>query len=121
MESEYLTGFTLLTTYSPNIEDSEKTGCELIDSRIINFINDLFDVIKIFCTALCIFLCISDVYKMIVTNESNMDKFKSSLIKRIVALVAVFLLPLFINIITDLINDRYLKSNPSKCSNIIRK
>ena len=121
MESEYLTGFTLLTTYSPNIEDSEKTGCELIDTRIIDFINDLFDVVKIACTALCIFLCISDVYKMIVTNENSIDKFKSSLIKRIVALVAVFLLPLFINIITDLINDRYLKSNPSKCSNIIRK
>ena len=92
------------------------TSCKALD-----FINDLFDVIKIACTALCIFLCISDVYKMIVTNENSIDKFKSSLIKRIVALVAVFLLPLFINIITDLINDRYLKSNPSKCSNIIRK
>ena len=43
------------------------------------------------------------------------------LIKRVIALVAVFLIPLLVNIVTDLINDRYLKNNNGKCPNVIRK
>lgn len=121
METEYLKGFGLLTVYAPVIDKSDETGCELIGSEIIDFINDIFDAVKIICTVVCILLCIIDVYKMIVAKGSDIAKFKTVLVKRVIALVAVFLLPLFINIVTDLINDRYLKSNPSKCSNIIRK
>ena len=121
MESEYLKGFSLLTTYMPVTENIDKNGCEIISSKVIDFINEMFDAVKIICTAVCIILCIMDIYKIVVTKENDVTKFKTVLIKRVIALVAVFLLPLFINIITDLINERYLKSNPSNCSNIIRK
>lgn len=121
METEYLRGFGLLTVYTPIVDKTDETGCELIGSKVIDFINDIFDAVKIICTVVCIILCIIDVYKMVVAKGSNIAKFKTVLVKRVIALVAVFLLPLFINIVTDLINDRYLKNNPSKCSNVIRK
>ena len=87
----------------------------------MSFINDLFDIFKVLCICVCIFLCILDVYKMVVTKESDVSKFKTVLIKRVIALVAVFLIPLLVNIVTDLINDRYLKNNNGKCPNVIRK
>ena len=121
METEYLRGFGLLTVYTPIVDKTDETGCELIGSKVIDFINDIFDAVKIICTVVCIILCIMDVYKMVVAKGSDIAKFKTVLVKRVIALVAVFLLPLFINIVTDLINDRYLKNNPSKCSNVIRK
>lgn len=121
MQSEYLEGLALLTSYTEYVENTNLTGCELIGQDIIGFVNDMFDVVKIVSLGVCILLCILDVYKIVVTKESDVTKFKTVLIKRVIALVILFLVPLFVNIVTDLVNDRYLKSNPSKCSNIIRK
>ena len=120
-QSEYLKGLSLLTFYTPVIDEADKSGCDLIGKDVIDFINDLFDIIKILCICVCVLLCITDIYKMVVTKESDISKFKKVLVKRIIALVAVFLIPLFINIVTDLINDRYLKTNSDKCTNVIRK
>lgn len=121
MQSEYLTGLSILTSYTSYVENADKSGCELIGKDLIDFINDLFDIVKIISLCVCIFLCILDVYKIAITKEDDISKFKNVLIKRVIALVVLFLVPLIVNIITDLINDRYLKNNPSKCSNVIRK
>lgn len=121
MQSEYLLGYSVLTSYQPIVENTDKKGCELIGEDTLNFINELFDTIKIICLCVCIFLCILDVYKMVVTKESEVSKIKGVLMKRVIALIALFLVPLMVNIITDLINNRYIKNNPDKCSNIIRK
>ena len=120
-QSEYLQGLSLLTVYMPIIDEADKSGCDLIGEDVINFINELFDAIKILCICLCILLCIMDVYKMVVTKESDISKFKSVLVKRVIALIAVFLIPLFVNIVTELINDRYLKDNSNKCTSVLRK
>lgn len=119
MQSQYLSGISLLTSYTAVVDDADKTGCELIPTKVIDFINDLFDIFKVICICVCIFLCITDVYKMVSTKDDT--KFKTVLVKRVIALVAVFLIPLFVNIVVDLVNDRYLKNNPDKCSNIIKK
>lgn len=120
-QSEYLQGLSLLTSYTPITDKTDTDPCELISSNVMSFINDLFDIFKVLCICVCIFLCILDVYKMVVTKESDVSKFKTVLIKRVIALVAVFLIPLLVNIVTDLINDRYLKNNNGKCPNVIRK
>lgn len=121
MQSEYLAGLSILTSYTSYVENADKSGCELIGKDLIDFINDLFDIAKVISLCVCIFLCILDVYKIVITKEDDISKFKNVLIKRVIALVILFLVPLIVNIITDLVNDRYLKSNPSKCSNVIRK
>lgn len=121
MQSEYLIGLSVLTSYMPITDEVEVHGCDLISPKLIDFINDLFDTFKIICLCVCIFLCIVDVYKIVITKESEVTKFKTVLVKRVIVLVMVFLIPLFVNIVTDLINNRYLKDNPDKCSNIIRK
>ena len=41
---------------------------------------------------------------MVVTKESDVSKFKTVLIKRVIALVAVFLIPLLVNIHTHIHN-----------------
>ena len=121
LQSEYLKGISLLTSYTPITDETDTDPCELISSNVMSFINDLFDIFKVLCICVCIFLCILDVYKMVVTKESDVSKFKTVLIKRVIALVAVVLIPLLVNIVTDLINDRYLKNNNGKCPNVIRK
>ena len=121
LQSAYLSGISLLTNFTPYVDNAKIDACKLISDDAIDFINNLFDIFKIICICICIYLCIIDVYKMIVTKESDVSKIKTVLIKRIIALVAVFLIPLFVNIVTELINDRYLKNNGEKCSNIIRK
>lgn len=121
MQSQYLIGLSVLTNFMPITDETDVHGCDLISEDLINLINELFDAFKIICLCVCIFLCIVDIYKIVITKESEITKFKTVLVKRVIVLVMVFLIPLFINIVTDLINNRYLKNNPDKCSNIIRK
>lgn len=121
MQSQYLIGLSVLTSFMPITDEADVHGCDLISEDIIDLINDLFDAFKIICLCICIFLCIVDIYKIVITKESEITKFKTVLVKRVIVLVMTFLIPVFINIVTDLINNRYLKNNPDKCSNIIRK
>mgnify|MGYP007043823250 FL=1 len=120
MQTEYLEGLSILTNYTSTIK-IDKSSCELIDEKTLNFINDLFDIIKIISTCICIFLCIIDIYKIVITKENDGSKFKNILVKRIIALVFVFLTPVIVNIITDLLNERYLQENYIKCADILNK
>lgn len=117
MESEYLEGLSILTSYRPviNIDESE---CKLINEKTIDFIMELFDAIKIVATGVCLLLCGLDIYKMTITKESDITKFRKVLIKRVVALVCLFLVPIIVNIVTDLINNKYIKS---KCPDLLTK
>ena len=117
MESEYLEGLSILTSYRPvvNIDESE---CELINEKTIDFIMELFDAIKIVATCVCLLLCGLDIYKMTITKESDITKFRKVLIKRVIALVCLFLVPIIVNIVTDLINNKYIKS---KCPDLLTK
>lgn len=118
MQSEYLKGISTLTVYE-QIVKVDKSECELINSETLDFLNSLFDAIKLIATCICIFLCVTDVYKIVITKESDVTKFRKVLVKRVVALVFLFLTPIIVNIITDLLNERYLQSNPIKCADIL--
>jgi len=115
MQSGYLKGITLLTSYVANADNQDSTGCELIGEDVLNFINELFNVFKIICTVVCIYLCIMDGYKVVVSKDGDMSKFQKSLAKRIIALVVIFLLPIFISIISEYINERYMESKGDIC------
>lgn len=118
MQTEYLKGISALTVYEPIVK-VDKSECELINSETLDFLNSLFDAIKLIATCICIFLCVTDVYKIVITKESDVTKFRKVLVKRVVALVFLFLTPVIVNIITDLLNERYLQSNPIKCADIL--
>ena len=118
MQSEYLKGISALTVYEPIVK-VDKSECELISTETLDFLNSLFDAIKLIATCICIFLCVTDVYKIVITKESDVTKFRKVLVKRVVALVFLFLTPVIVNIITDLLNERYLQSNPIKCADIL--
>ena len=119
VESEYLNSIGTITSYSYFEDKTKIDPCELISPKLKKIMNEVFDAVKVLGISVCIFLCIVDVYKMVVTKESDTAKLKKVLVKRIIALLALFLIPLFINIVTELINDRYLKNNPDKCPSII--
>lgn len=118
MQTEYLKGISALTVYEPLVK-VDKSECELISTETLDFLNSLFDAIKLIATCICIFLCVTDVYKIVITKESDVTKFRKVLVKRVVALVFLFLTPIIVNIITDLLNERYLQSNPIKCADIL--
>ena len=117
MESEYLDGLSVLTSYRP-VVNIDESGCELINEKTLNFIMELFDAVKIAATGVCLLLCGLDIYKMTITKESDITKFRKVLIKRVVALVCLFLVPIIVNIVTDLINNKYIKS---KCPDLLTK
>lgn len=119
MQSRYLAGLTLLTTYTPHSDNLDAKGCTLIGDDVLDFIDELFDVFKIISTAVCIFLCIMDAYKVIFSKTVDMSKFQSLVVKRIIALVVIFLLPVFISVVSDYINERYMKSKGDICLNVI--
>lgn len=119
MQSGYLAGLTLLTTFTAHSDNLDAKGCTLIGDDVLDFIDELFDAFKVICTAVCIFLCIIDAYKVIVSKTVDMSKFQSLLVKRIIALVVIFLLPIFISIVSDYINERYMKSKGDICLNVI--
>lgn len=119
MQSRYLAGLTLLTTYTPHSDNLDAKGCTLIGDDVLDFIDELFDVFKIISTAVCIFLCIMDAYKVIFSKTVDMSKFQSLVVKRIIALIVIFLLPVFISVISDYINERYMKSKGEICLNVI--
>lgn len=120
MQTKYLEGISILTQYKPEITiDTSK--CELIDQKTMDFLENLFKTIKVLVTALCIFLCITDVYKLIITKENDGAKVKSKITKRIIALILVYLTPVIVNIIVKVLNERYIQNNPIKCGSIINE
>ena len=119
MQSRYLAGLTLLTTYISHSDNVDAKGCTLISDEVLDFIDELFDAFKIVCTSVCIFLCMMDAYKVIFSKTVDMSKFQSLVVKRIIALVVIFLLPVFISVVSDYINERYMKSKGDICLNVI--
>ena len=72
--------------------------------------------IRIFVPLLLIGLGILDFTKAVFSkSEDDMKKSREKFIKRIIAAVAVFLVPMFVNFILDLANSVWSWINPNTC------
>lgn len=95
--------------------DSSDCG-KLLGDDIVDFINEIMKWIRIFVPILLIGLGILDFTKATFSkNEDDMKKSREKFIKRIIAAVLVFLVPMFVNFILDLANSVWSWINPETC------
>ena len=103
------------TTTEKPIEEI-KSCEELFSSTTRNLINSIMKWIRILIPLLLIVLGILDFSKAVFSSsEDNMKKVREKFIKRIVAAVLVFLVPIFVNLILDLANTVWSNINSETC------
>lgn len=89
---------------------------QLLGDDVINFINEIMKWIRIFIPILLIGLGILDFTKATFSKtEEDMKKAREKFIKRIIAAVLVFLVPIFVNLLLDLANSVWSWINPETC------
>ncbi len=88
--------------------------CNLIDKKFKDVLNEYFGYLEIACVSITIILCITDVYKLLVSKDLDSKKAFKNIKGRIIALVIILLIPVIINIIIGLINN-YVDVEAIKC------
>ena len=89
---------------------------QLLGDDVIKFINEIMKWIRIFIPILLIGLGILDFTKATFSKtEEDMKKTREKFIKRIIAAVLVFLVPIFVNLLLDLANSVWSWINPETC------
>ncbi len=90
---------------SGNIENPNNCG-DLFGDELVKLINDIMNVIRIAVPILLIVLGIVDFTKAVFSGDDKaMSKAQSTFIKRIVAAVIVFLVPIFVNLVLNIANE----------------
>lgn len=120
-----LTTASNMTTYvyikgsdtKPEPTPVDPTDCnQLLGEDVINFINEIMKWIRIFVPILLIGLGILDFTKATFSKtEDDMKKAREKFIKRIIAAVLVFLVPIFVNLLLELANSVWGWINPETC------
>lgn len=102
--SSYYGAYGALTTPWFSLESNENV-CDLINGDIRNILNSFFDIFRLVCIILCIFMVYLDGMKCLADkDDSATKKWISNSIKRIIILVLVLMLPLIVNLVLDLVN-----------------
>lgn len=66
--------------------------------RIILFIKELLNIIKIAAPVILIIMCMIDIFKIITSNMEKINSAKQKIINRFLAAILVFLVPTFLNL-----------------------
>ena len=112
------------TTYKLNqctddnevITKPEKKGCELIPSKIMEYINDAMSIIRIAVPALLVGLIIFDFASaLFASSEEKMKKAQGKVIKRIIIAIVIFFVPTLINLVLNIVNDVWSNANYEIC------
>ncbi len=101
----------------PIIGDKDYNSCEeLFDNDIKELINTIMNWIRIIVPILLIVFGIMDFTKATFDkNEDDMKKSREKFIKRIIAAVFVFLVPIFVNLILEIANSVWSNISPDTC------
>lgn len=101
----------------PIIGDKDYNSCEeLFDEDIKELINTIMKWIRIIVPILLIVFGIMDFTKATFDkNEDDMKKSREKFIKRIIAAVFVFLVPIFVNLILEIANSVWSNISPDTC------
>ena len=112
------------TTYKLNqctddnevITKPDKTGCELIPSKIMEYINEAMSIIRIAVPALLVGLIIFDFASaLFASSEEKMKKAQGKVIKRIIIAIIIFFVPALINLVLNIVNDVWSNANYEIC------
>ena len=112
------------TTYKLNqctddnevITKPDKTGCELIPSKIMEYINEAMSIIRIAVPALLVGLIIFDFASaLFASSEEKMRKAQGKVIKRIIIAIIIFFVPALINLVLNIVNDVWSNANYEIC------
>ena len=112
------------TTYKLNqctddnevITKPEKKGCELIPSKIMEYINEAMSIIRIAVPALLVGLIIFDFASaLFASSEEKMKKAQGKVIKRIIIAIIIFFVPALINLVLNIVNDVWSNANYEIC------
>ena len=87
------------------IDGTEVTGCEVIPPVIRKWINNILNFVKYVALALVIILGVLDFIKAAASGEPDqMKKSGQAFLKRVIAVVILFLLPYIIDLILNLVD-----------------
>lgn len=73
----------------------------VLGGDIVTFLVDIFDMVKWISLALCIVLSMLDFFKAI-GKDDELSKVAQKFVKRLIAVVALFILPILLNWILDI-------------------
>ena len=104
---------TNTTIYDTDIDDP----CELIGDDVLEIINNIMNVIRIAVPILLLVFGITDFFRATFTNsEDDIKKRRDTFIKRIIAAIIVFIVPIFVNLVLKLANTVWSDVfNPETC------
>lgn len=97
--------------------DVEINNCgDLFSDKLVKKINNVMNIIRIAVPILLIIFGIVDFFKATFdNNEDEMKKDRERFIKRIIAAIIVFLVPLFVNLVLDVANIVWSDINSDTC------
>lgn len=97
-------------------KEKKEYKCGLFGQETINFINDIMKWIRIIAPILLICFGILDFAKATFSGkEDEMKKNRDRFIKRIIAAILLFLVPIFVNLVLTLANDAWSWISPETC------
>ena len=117
-------GYNINTNFKLNqcIDDDnvitkpDKTGCELIPTKIMGYINEVMSIIRIAIPALLVGLIIFDFASaLFASSEEKMKKAQGKVIKRIIIAIIIFFVPALINLVLNIVNDVWSNANYEIC------
>ena len=123
-ESETNNYYTVILNESGNsreidtniIDGEEVTGCEVIPPVIRKWINNILNFVKYVALALVIILGVLDFIKAAASGEPDqMKKSGQAFLKRVIAVVILFLLPYIIDLILNLVDLAGVDKNNIDC------
>ena len=98
------------------ITKPDKTGCELIPTKIMEYINEAMSIIRIAVPALLVGLIIFDFASaLFASSEEKMKKAQGKVIKRIIIAIVIFFVPTLINLVLNIVNDVWSNANYEIC------
>lgn len=98
-------------------EDDELDNCnDLFGDELVKKINEVMNIIRIAVPIILIIFGITDFFKATFDkSEEDMKKSRDRFIKRIIAAIVVFLVPIFVNLVLKISNSVWEEINPDTC------
>ena len=101
---------------SDNQVPTTDDACQLLGDDTIKLIDDIMRIIRIIVPLLLIVLGMTDFLRATFSdNEDNMKKDRERFIKRIIAAIIVFIVPMFVHLVLNVANSVWIDISPETC------
>lgn len=103
-ESFHQLGYTFLIGETMQKEIKPTVRCSMLGEKTTELLQSLFNILKYAGIILGTLLGVVDVFKAVVSKDADGKKQLKTLIKRIIAIIALILTPILIEIIFEMVN-----------------